>query len=382
MKKLGSNINTIKSDNYSAILNCIRKKAVSRAEISNLTGLTKSAVTTITKQLIQDGQIAEIGTENTAYGRHPILLEIVKDHKFAMGMSLHRKEIIVCVTNLKCESLETVTREIQNFNSPEDAINWAYYTGIDILKKHKIPLEQCIGIGISAPGPLDYKNGIILTPPNFPLFHNFKIKEHLSEITQLPIFLNNAPVLMALYENQKRMPEIKNYAFVVVDFGVGSAIVQNGKIYRGSSGFSGEIGHTTIDINGKDCSCGNKGCLECYITQKAIKDQFNIDSYYDLVNDAYSGKKYAEKAIESIAEKFSAGIINIANLLDLEAIVIWGELNYRSELLISKIQSIVDSRSIISKAHPVKILPSIIENSDGIGFSTSAIIDKYFSQSL
>ena len=67
---------------------------------------------------------------------------------------------------------------------------------------------------------------------------------------------------MAMYEHCKRPLKIDNYLFIAVDNGVGSAIIQKGNVYRGSAGFSGELGHTTIDINGPLCSCGNRGCFE------------------------------------------------------------------------------------------------------------------------
>lgn len=379
MTQKGSNINTIKAENNSLILNSIRQRAMSRAEIAKITGLSKSAVTIITKQLIEEGQLVEIGTESISYGRHPILLDIVKNRRYAMGISLDRADASVCIVNLKLECVDSVACDISTFNTPEQAIIWAYENGLELMKQHGIAMDICVGIGIAAPGPIDYKNGIILTPPNFEMFHNFNVKSCLSKISSMPVFINNAPVLMAMYEHCKRIPEIRNYIYIVVDNGVGSAIVQNGKINMGSAGFSGEIGHTTVDINGPVCSCGNFGCLESYVTKKALRQNYGITSLEEMTDRAYVGDKAAVQNLQKIARYFSSGIINAVNMLDLEAVIISGELNYRNDLLFKYIQENIDERSIITKAHRVKVLPALNENR---AFTATNVIDRYFNQVL
>lgn len=380
MKK-GSNTNTIKAQNNSLILNCIRKTPMSRAQIAKLTSLSKSAITILTQQLIEKGQIIEIGTESTDFGRHPILLDIVKNHRFAMGISLTRSEAAVCIVNLKLEIIDSASCEITDFDTAENVIQWCCDKGFQLLKNNNIENELCVGIGVAAPGPLDYKNGVILSPPNFPLFNNVNIKELFKKFTDKPVFLNNAPVLMAMYEHSKRQEKLENYLFVSVDSGVGSAIIQNGNIYRGSAGFSGEIGHTTVDINGPACTCGNNGCLESYVTKKAIEKRFG-NPFCEITDMALSGDEKAINEIEKTAKIFSAGIINAVNILDIDAVIIFGELNYNSSLLFSKIQQNIDSRSIITRAHKVKVLPSIITSKNDIAYTASTVIEKYFEQEI
>lgn len=380
MKK-GSNTNTIKAQNNSLILNCIRKSPMSRAQISKLTALSKSAVTMLTKQLIDEGQIKEIGTESIDFGRHPILLDIVKEHKAAIGILLTRSEATVCIVNLKLETVDSSTEPIDRFDTADDVLEWCYKEGCQLLMKNDIEIKDCIGIGVGAPGPLDYKKGKIFTPPNFPLFHNTDIVEKLQKFTDLPIFLNNTPVLMAMYEHIKREEKLENYLFVIIDNGVGSAIIQKGKVYRGSAGFSGEIGHTTIDINGPLCSCGNNGCLEGYITKKAIEKNFSR-SLEQITDLAYSKDEQALIQLEKIARIFSAGIINAINILDIDAVIIFGELNYKSELMFSIMQEKINKSSIITKAHSVKILPSVINSKLDTAFCTATVIEKYFNQEL
>ena len=377
----GSNTNTIKSQNYSLILNCLRKTPMSRAQISKLTSLSKSAVTMLTKQLIDEGQLTEIGTTSTDFGRHPILLDIVKGHRFALGVNLTRKLVSVCLVNLKLEIIDMISSEISHFSSAVEVIDWCCENGFKLIEKNNLQKDSCIGIGVASPGPLDYKTKTVLNPPNFPILKGVNIAELFEKHTNLPVFLNNGPVLMAIYEHTKRKEKIENYLYVTVDNGIGSAIIQKGKVYRGSGGFSGEIGHTTVDINGPLCDCGNNGCLEGYATKKAIESRFG-NSFESMTDLAYNNDQKAVLEVEKTARLLSAGIINAVNLLDVDAVIIHGELNYRYEMLFSEIQHNINNRSIISRAHGVTVLPSIITESYDVAFSAATVIEKYFNQEI
>ena len=380
MKQQGSNNNTIKEDNNNLILNFIRKNAISRAELVNLTGLSKSTVTTITKQLIDSGQLIEIGTKNTSSGRHPVLLDIVKDYRYAIGVEITRSTITVCVTNLKLQIVGSVKRYLIDFSKGEEILDWSYEVAKRIVNDNQIPEDKLIGIGVAMPGPLDYKNGIVMNPPDFPLFQNFNVKEYFAKKTKLTVLLNKISVPMAVYEYQKRNMQLKNFLFVNIDNGVGSAIIYNGNIYRGSYGHSGEIGHMTVDINGIPCSCGNIGCLECYVTQKSVLKDSSFSSYEALVNAAYDLNQEAVDRLNLTARYFAAALTSTVNILDLEAVIIYGELNYRCELLVSKIQEIIDHNCIITNSHPVMIMPSIMNKRDNISFTTAPVIELYYQK--
>jgi len=382
LKYNGSNINTIKLENNRTVFGCIRYRPMSRAEISKITGLSKSAVTVITKQLIDEGSLKEIGTESISYGRHPILLDIVENHRCAIGISLSRTAVSVCIANLKLKCLKSETKDITLFKSPEEVMDWAYSRGVGLLKELEINPQQCLGIGIVAPGPIESRSGVILTPSNFEMFHNFNVKEFLAKYTDMPIYINNDAWIMAMYEISKRRPEIKHFIHVLVDNGVGCAIVQGGNVRRGASGYAGEMGHTTIDVNGPKCICGNNGCLEGYVTEKAIIKTYGVESYKSVVDKAYEGDEKSLEIINNVAKYLSAGILNAVNLVDTEAIIITGELNYRNELLFTKIKENISTRAAAKKKHGIEVIPSIYSNDKNLAFTAANIVDKYFNQWL
>lgn len=380
MKYNGSNINTIKQENNRIVFGCIRYKPMSRADISKITGLSKSAVTVITKQLIDEGSLKEIGTESISYGRHPILLDIVENHRYAIGISLSRTAVSVCVANLKLKSLKSETKDIALFKTPESVLEWAYDTGIRLLGELGVDQSLCLGIGIVAPGPIESHTGVILTPSNFEMFHNFNVKKYLAQRTDMPVFINNDAWIMAMYEINKRRPEIKHFIHILVDNGIGCAIVQKGNVRRGASGYAGEMGHTTIDVNGPACTCGNNGCLEGYVTEKAIMKTYGVESYKSVVDKAYEGDEKSLEIIDNVARYLSAGILNAVNLVDTEAIIITGELNYRSGLLFSKLKENISTRAAAKKKHGIDVIPSIYSNDKNLAFTAANIVDKHFNQ--
>jgi len=376
MKK-GTLQEMVKDGNSKLILRQLREKPCSRAEIAQVTGLARSTVTTLTKELIAQGQISEVGTEAVPVGRSPILLDLVPDYRYMVGILFHRREIAVCVVDLRMRCLETRTLSIDRVESPEQATHWAFTNGRQIFERHRIPWERCAGIGINSPGPLNSKTGEILNPPEFTIFHNFNPAAYLSGLSGLPITVSNSPVLMAVTEAQ-RHPSRENFLFVVVDRGVGAAIVQDGRIYRGVNGLAGEIGHMSIDPNGEPCACGNRGCLEKYITHGALAARFGIASYRDAVDRACAGEPESLAILDHVAQYLAMAIANAVNLLDLDLVLIAGELNYRHEFLFPRIEEQVRSRVLRPKTFPLRILPSDVTKDGDISYITAIALQNYF----
>lgn len=309
-------------------------------------------------------------------------MDLVESYRYAIAASITRSKVAVCISNLKLECVEQTERNISEFSTPESVLDWVYEAGIKLLEKNSIPREKCLGIGIETPGPVERRKGVVLNPPNFELFQYFPVKEYLKKISGMSVIYNKSSSNLIMYEQVKRDPEITNCLLVIIEDGVGGAILQNGGIKLGASGFMGEFGHMTVDINGPLCECGNRGCLEKYITEKAIKEKYGVESYKQLVDDAYRGDKKALEIIDEIARIFASAIVSVVNLLDLDFVIIYGELNYRHEMLFGKISEIVNRTAIPTVAHKVSIEPSTVEFGGTCEFVAANIIDKHFNNWL
>lgn len=382
MKVYPHNVRTIKNENRALILNYIRKKPISRAAIAKISNMSKSAVTMITNDLISEGQVTEVGAMSSSHGRKSILLDIVADHRYAAGIALHRQYIYVCVTDLKSHIVAYSSYRTEEWDDAYQLLDFAWSEVLRFLAELNIPREKCLGIGVSAPGPLDYVTGTILNPPDFAFFHHVDVGNYLREKSGLPVTVDNNAVLLTLQESFRAETSYRNWMFVIVSDGIGSAIMTGDKIYRGFGGFAGELGHTSIHAGGIPCSCGNFGCLEKYVTIKALQEKFHFPSYEKLVDDAYMGDREANTVLAYIADCFSCAIINSVNLFDLDGVVIHGQFSYRGERLQTLLQERINTQSVITRNHTVAVRFSDMHPDEASASVCAAIINRYFEQKI
>lgn len=382
MKTHPHNVKTIKNENRALIFSQIRRAPTSRADISKRTGMSKSAVTMITGDLIEEGQLIEIGEGSSPHGRKSILLDIVPTYRYAAGIALHRKYIYVCITDLKSNILAYSNHQLSKWNDPHALLDFAYDEILRFLTELGIPREKCIGIGVSAPGPLDYENGTILNPPDFPLFQNVSVDSYLENKSGMPVMLDNNAVLLCMQEYMSSGADYKNSMFVVVSDGIGSAVMCDGRIFRGSRGFAGELGHISVHSDGISCECGNFGCLEKYVSIGALQKKYGFSSYEKMVDDACMGDRASNDILAYIAREFASALASAVNLFDLDSIVIYGQFSYRSDKLCSLMREELSRRSFITRTHDVNLTFSQMSPDKASSSVCSMVINRYFEQKL
>lgn len=131
--------------------------------------------------------------------------------------------------------------------------------------------ERVRGIGLGAPGPLDPWRGIILEAPNLGGVVNFPLKTKLEKEFGVPAFIDNDANLAALGEHRFGAGQnVAHMIYITLSTGIGGGIIADGKLFYGSRGFAGEVGHQTLDAYGPRCNCGNVGCLEVLAAGPAI----------------------------------------------------------------------------------------------------------------
>lgn len=186
------------------------------------------------------------------------------------------------------------------------------------------------GIGIGVAGPIDFKNKKILNPPNVTAFKNFHLGEMIKDKFGIETVIDNDVNYLTLAE--AILGAAKEKDFVVglgLGTGVGGGIVLNEKIFHGANGSAGEIGHMIIFDNGRQCHCGNRGCLEAYVNEKGIrkttKEVFEkeIDTI-TLFEMAKKGNKKAIKIWQITAKHLGIGLANLVNIMNPDIIVIGG----------------------------------------------------------
>ena len=171
-----------------------------------------------------------------------------------------------------------------------------------------------------------------------------------------------------------------NSLFVVVSDGIGSTLLQDGTVFRGAHGFAGELGHVSVETQGKPCICGNVGCLEMYATLGALMSKFGIGSYEETVDRALNGDETSNEVLQYLAECFGKAFVIAINLFDLNNIVLFGEYAYHAELLTELIQKYINNHSLICKIHPVSVVPSKLLFQDMSISAAVSALNYFFEQ--
>lgn len=179
-------------------------------------------------------------------------------------------------------------------------------------------------IGIGVPGPIDYKGGVILNPPNLPSLHNLNLKQLLENNFHLPVAMDrdsNCALIGEHWLGEAR--GLKNVAMLTWGTGVGGAVIIDNKIFRGHSDIAGEIGHMIIDTDGPACNMGHKGCLESFIGGRAIEDRYGRD-FKSIDRGAREGRPEDMQIVREVGRKLAIGLNNIITLFDPELVLLGG----------------------------------------------------------
>ncbi len=266
---------------------------------------------------------------------------------------------------------------------------------IDIIKDFQIYKIEAVGIGFA--GLVNSKKGIVYSSPNFPEIHNFNVVRKLKQKLNLPVFIHNDASLYTLGEAIFGAGKGKKYILgLTLGTGVGGGIIINKKIYGGINGFAGEIGHTTIDINGEKCGCGNTGCLEKYVAANAIinRAKKEIKEQNSKLRDikeitpeiishfANKGDRVAVKVIKETGKLLGVGIASLINVLNPEIVIIGGGIANAGETLFESIRKEVHKRSYLTKINKVEIVPAQLGSGAGILGAYQFVLEKMFKLEL
>lgn len=329
------------------ISNIMNGYQMSRAKISELTGLNKATVSEIVRNLIKDQYVVEIGAgeSSSAGGRKPIYLEINKKAGISFSIDLRSDQISSLATYLNGEVIEKYTEhcKISKENVIERLVNHVQ----EFNTKYTAKPFGMIGIAISIHGVVD-ENQISFTP-YFDIDEIDLVKE-LEDRLNIPVYIENEANLSALAEAAYDHEHTHLISFSV-HTGIGAGIILDRQLFRGFKGRSGEIGHTILYPDGIQCACGNKGCFEQYGSFTSLIRRFQTlkkddqCTFDDLIEAVEQEDAETTLLIDHFAKDLSIGLMNIMGTYDPEVIYVNSEIFDKLPNILSIIEKHLD-RSI------------------------------------
>ncbi|MBE5966831.1 MAG: ROK family transcriptional regulator [Lachnospiraceae bacterium] len=335
----------------------INQNAISRAAIAKHLGLTKATISAIVQELINRKLVIEIGSDDTRLGRKPILLSLNKKAGYVICIDVGVDTISALVSDLLGEDCSL--KQIKTPKNPSDLINLL----IQLIESMKLPKGSpygLVGITLGIHGVI--ANNHVSFTPYYDL-SGLNLAEELGDHFNTQVYLENEANLSVIGEMTFQY-DYPNIANISIHSGVGLGIIIDHELYTGYNGRAGEFGHTIIEIDGRQCPCGNKGCLEQYVSERTLLKQFaQIKGLEEISFDAFR-QMYekedpdAQEIMKQFVRYMSVCVNNVLNAYNPDIVVINSSFTIFFPHITKRIEEALESRMNSF----VKIVPSVLQD--------------------
>jgi glucokinase len=258
------------------------------------------------------------------------------------------------------------------------------------------PGATFLGVGVGAPGPLDTKSGVVLLTPNLG-WVNMPLRDRIASGLGLPTALDNDANCAVLGEWWRGAARGTRHAIgITIGTGIGGGLIVDGRLLHGASDCAGEIGHATIDTDGRRCKCGNYGCLEAYASGPAIARRAveAIEAGYEsrlagyvggdlaaitaqtVYDAAHDGDELALEVVGDTARFLGAGISNLLNIFNPEVVVVCGGVTQAGDRLFVPLRREVARRAFKPAVAVCRILPGELVGTAGVYGAAKVFLDQ------
>lgn len=343
----GTNQEQARPHNRRTVLEAIRQHGpVSRAEIARTVGLSTQTVSTITAELLERGFLNLREGKPKGRGFPAPRFEIAPEGGFAIGVTVSPRGLEAGLMNL---AGDLVSR--RRIDAPRLSAAEAFERIGKLVPEIAAgqPDEKILGVGLSLPGPFGVETMSFVGSTTMEGWSENDVQEGLNASVRYPAFFDG--IMSAAAHGERlygRGTDLRDFYYLYLDTGLGGAMIYNHRVMRGARGNASEIGHIPIVLGGDPCPCGNRGCLERYISLEAWERRTAVIS--------------EEAWLEEIAPIFHAAIVTIENLYDPETIVFGGS---APEALQSKILALAVDLPPSIGARSDRSVPRIIPSRAG-----------------
>jgi len=335
----------------------INHTAISRAAIAKYLGLTKATISAIVQELINKKFVIEIGSDDTSLGRKPILLSLQKKAGCVVCVDIGVDTTSALISDLIGE--DCCLKQIKTPKNTAHLINVL----IQLIESMKMPKDApygLVGITLGIHGVI--ANNQVSFAPYYDLA-GLDLAGSLEQHFNTPIYLENEANLSVIGEMTFQY-DYPNIANISIHSGVGLGIIINSQLYTGYNGRAGEFGHTIIEIDGMHCPCGNKGCLEQYVSERALLQEFARKKGLEDTNFCHFRKLYEEndsdahEIMEYFIKYMSVGINNVLNAYNPDIVVINSSFTTFFPQITQRIED-----ALTSKMNSfIRIVPSVLQD--------------------
>src|SRR3954447_17982131 len=343
---------------------------ISRAEIARRTGLSRSTVSSLVADLQADGLVVERPEPGLAHGaqggRPPILLSFDASAGAAVGVDFGHSHLRVAVSDLASTILAERKLPLDTDHDAQQGLELAAEMVADALSDAGVQRTQVIGAGMGLPGPIEQSAGTVGSSAILPGWIGMMAASEMRRRLDIPVMVDNDANLGALAEAAFGAgQDAGDLIYLKVSSGIGAGLILNGRLYRGSSGLAGELGHVLVDPDGIVCRCGNRGCLETVAATGALVDLLRRSHGDELTVDAMleaarGGDLGCRRVIHDAGRALGQVVATLLNVLNPELLVVGGDLAGAGDLLLDGMRESIGRAALPEAARRAEVVAGVL----------------------
>ena len=345
------NLEDVQEMNRAVVIRLLRRSnSSSRAQIARASGLKQATVSNIINDFLQRGIVKETGAMHGRKGRRCIGVSLNTEDFRVIGVRLERHYVRLALFDL-------TGRMEQGDDQALDPLADGESVMATIVSSVQSMVDRAAGYrvlsaGIAIPGPYLSTEGRPAWVTELPGFNSVPVKTRLSAALTIPVLIEHDAKAAALAKwwSMVTHDDKQTIVYLTIGQGVGAGIVMEGNLLRGSCGTAGEIGHFTIDHNGPQCACGNRGCLELYCSTiallRAARSVRGEDLALGQVREAFlRGEPWATGVVEESARHLGIGLVSVVNAYGAGRIIIGDEMSSFGERYLDVVKGAMSERT-------------------------------------
>jgi len=365
----------IKQHNMSQVLKHIWSlEPVSRIELVDETKLTSGTITNLTQDLLKVGLLKEAELTTGNVGRRRVMLRLNEQCFKLIGIDIGRSSYEVVTTDLAGKILQSREVPSARKTDPRQVLKDVAAIVQEMMSQISAQRDKLLGIGLSIPGPMNLKDGVLLVPPNFPNWEHFEVRRELEGMLNRTVIMNDDARTSALAERwfgHSRKHKEESFVYITMGHGIGGGVVSKGEILMGTNGLYGQVGHITVNPGGELCECGNRGCWETVGSIPGILRHWNHGKKESTIEDFFKAVQTqdprAVRCLESTLQIMESTLTTLFNVYDPALIILGGKLYPFFESYLPRIRQHVQA-SVYPSARN-----NVIIESASFGASQSAV---------
>jgi predicted NBD/HSP70 family sugar kinase len=369
----------LKRINRARILNAIRVQSpVSRSRVADLLHLDRKSVTNLVSELLAEHLVFESGKKQTGKGRPLTLLELRRDTNWVIGLALSPTSAEGVLVDLYGNAIARSYHGF-DFDAPLEAVLSSLQAAFGELSERAG--SRLLEVGLAVPGILDTESGRVRRSVNLSCLDGTAFSALLPpDVCSTRISVEESSRAKALAEKWFGLGRtVPSFVCIDLGIGIGAGIVQDRRLYAGQTGYVGEIGHVIIEHDGALCRCGHRGCLEAYVSERAVLERIGgaeqraLTSFADIDSLNSGGTQVMREA----GYRLGLGLSYLVNIICPPLIVLSGPLTRFESDLLPELERGLDEGALPACRERVEIRSSSFSNAGAVGAAANALSDLF-----